>query len=102
MATTPRTPAEREVDYPTSDGRPMAETDLHRQDMMDVILVLQERFAAFVRIDPERDFSQFYGPLSEPPRVVCKIDHSPSLTARDGRKFSALHYGKPRQWHLSG
>ena len=24
-------------DYPTSDGKPMAETDLHRQDMGDVI-----------------------------------------------------------------
>jgi Uma2 family endonuclease len=43
MATTPRTSAEREVDYPTSDGRPMAETDVHRQNMMDLILTLQVR-----------------------------------------------------------
>ncbi len=46
MATTSRTSADREVDYPTSDGKPMGETDLHRDDMMDVIQVLKERFAA--------------------------------------------------------
>lgn len=46
MATTPRTSANREVDYPTSDGRPMAETDLHRQDMVDLITTLQRHFAA--------------------------------------------------------
>src|SRR4051812_8090212 len=46
MATTPRTSADRKVDYPTSDGRPMAETDVHRQDMMDLITTLQDRFAA--------------------------------------------------------
>ena len=46
MATTPRPHVEREVDYPTSDGRPMGETDLHRQDMMDVISTLEDHFAA--------------------------------------------------------
>jgi len=34
------------VDYPTSDGRPMAETDLHRAIMMDVIETLQGYFAS--------------------------------------------------------
>lgn len=53
MATTPKPSARRGpgpdddgVDYPTSDGRPMGETDLHRQDMMDVITALEDRFAA--------------------------------------------------------
>src|SRR3954452_23150266 len=46
MATPPRTSADREVEYPTSDGRPMAETDTHRQDMVDLIAALQDRFAA--------------------------------------------------------
>jgi Uma2 family endonuclease len=48
MAINPRvsTAAEREVDYPTSDGKPMGETDLHRNDMMDVIQVLEGHFAA--------------------------------------------------------
>jgi Uma2 family endonuclease len=46
MATTRQTSADREVEYPTSDGRPMAETDVHRQDMVDVIETLQDYFAA--------------------------------------------------------
>lgn len=45
MATTPRPSANREIDYPTSDGKPMAETDVHRQDMIDLIETLQDHFA---------------------------------------------------------
>jgi Uma2 family endonuclease len=46
MARTPRTTTERAIDYPTSDGRPMAETDFHRQNMVDLIATLQDHFAA--------------------------------------------------------
>ena len=35
----------REVEYPTSDGRPMAETPLHMQEMIDLIETLQDHFA---------------------------------------------------------
>jgi Uma2 family endonuclease len=49
MATTRRTSAEREVEYPTSDGRPMAETQLHAQEMIDLIETLQDHFA----VDPD-------------------------------------------------
>jgi Uma2 family endonuclease len=45
MSVAPRSRTTRQVDYPTSDGKPMAETDLHRQDMVDVIETLQDRFA---------------------------------------------------------
>jgi Uma2 family endonuclease len=45
MATVSRTRKTREVDYPTSDGKPMAETDIHRDDMIDVIEVLKDHFA---------------------------------------------------------
>jgi Uma2 family endonuclease len=34
----------REVEYPSSDGKPMAETDLHRDEMIYVIEALQEHF----------------------------------------------------------
>lgn len=36
----------REVDYPTGDGKPMAETDLHRRLMIELIEILDARFAA--------------------------------------------------------
>jgi Uma2 family endonuclease len=46
MATGERATARRkEVDYPTSDGKPMAETDLHRDEMVDLIQTLQRHFA---------------------------------------------------------
>jgi Uma2 family endonuclease len=34
----------REVEYPSSDGKPMAESDLHRDEMIYVIEALQEHF----------------------------------------------------------
>jgi len=45
MSTAPKPRAIRPVEYPTSDGKPMAETDLHRQDMVDLIETLQDYFA---------------------------------------------------------
>jgi len=45
MATAPKQRAIREVEYPTGDGKPMAETDVHRQDMVDVIETLGHHFA---------------------------------------------------------
>jgi Uma2 family endonuclease len=46
MATTRRSAAKRTVEYPTSDGKPMAETDVHRKDMIDLIVTLEDHFAA--------------------------------------------------------
>jgi Uma2 family endonuclease len=56
MATPRRTPAavpdqrkpkpKRTIEYPTSDGKPMAETDIHRDDMGDLIATLNDFFAA--------------------------------------------------------
>jgi len=46
MATTPRPSVDRKVDYPTGDGKPMAETDVHRDLMMDLIQTLEAHYAA--------------------------------------------------------
>ncbi len=46
MATVPRPSHRRTVEYPTSDGKPMAETDVHRKDMVDLIESLTSYFAA--------------------------------------------------------
>jgi len=37
-------PLEQEIEYPTSDGQPMAETTLHRKVMADLIEVLERRY----------------------------------------------------------
>jgi Uma2 family endonuclease len=46
MSTAVSRKTESNRDYPTSDGRPMAETDLHRCLMMDLIQTLEAYFAA--------------------------------------------------------
>jgi Uma2 family endonuclease len=38
-------PLEQEIEYPTSDGQPMAETTLHRKVMSDLIESLERRYA---------------------------------------------------------
>jgi Uma2 family endonuclease len=38
-------PLEQEIEYPTSDGQPMAETTLHRKVMNDLIEGLENRYA---------------------------------------------------------
>jgi Uma2 family endonuclease len=39
-------PLQREVEYPDSDGQPMAESDLHREEMVNLIEALQRRYRA--------------------------------------------------------
>jgi Uma2 family endonuclease len=45
MATVPRQRRPREIEYPSGDGKPMAETQIHLKDMIDTILVLEDYFA---------------------------------------------------------
>jgi Uma2 family endonuclease len=46
MATAPKRPRTRKVEYPTGDGKPFAETEIHRNDMIDLIQTLENYFAA--------------------------------------------------------
>ncbi|MGO9467940.1 MAG: Uma2 family endonuclease [Isosphaeraceae bacterium] len=46
MATVPNQRRTREIEYPSGDGKPMAETELHLLDMIDTILLLRDYFAA--------------------------------------------------------
>ena len=45
MATVRARAVSADTDYPTSDGKPMAETDQHRDVMMRTIGTLQARYA---------------------------------------------------------
>jgi Uma2 family endonuclease len=47
-------------DYPTTDGRPMAETDLHRDLMVDLIQTLQAYYAAEERVYVSGNLLVFY------------------------------------------
>lgn len=37
-------PLRRDVEYPYSDGQPMAESDIHRKEMLDLIAALDRRY----------------------------------------------------------
>ena len=60
MATASRQRAIREVDYPTGDGKPMAETDVHRDDMVDLIQMLKGEFADHPDVYVSGNLLMFY------------------------------------------
>jgi Uma2 family endonuclease len=60
MATTPRASTKRDVEYPTSDGKPMAEADVHRQIMIDLIDILMDRYASDPNVYVSGDLLLFY------------------------------------------
>jgi Uma2 family endonuclease len=65
MATSPHLRIDRDLDaesrrYPTSDGKPIAESDIHRQVMADLIEVLQARYADDPQVYVSGDLLLFY------------------------------------------
>ena len=60
MATASRQRAIREVDYPTGDGKPMAETDVHRDVMVDLIQMLKDDFADYPDVYVSGNLLMFY------------------------------------------
>jgi Uma2 family endonuclease len=60
MAMVSRTPPE--LDYPTSDGRPVAETDLHRQLMFALIAALKAYYAKNPQVYVSGNLLVFYVP----------------------------------------
>jgi Uma2 family endonuclease len=57
-----RPPVAEDLDYPTSDGRPMAETDWHRKLMTTLIETLTAFFAASPRAYGSGNLLVFYEP----------------------------------------
>jgi len=53
---------ETDRDYPTSDGKPMAETELHRKVMVDLIDMLQHRYRDRPDVCVSGDLLMFYEP----------------------------------------
>ncbi len=55
-------PPAKEIDYPTSDGKPMAETDHHRDLMLALIQTLQTWFASNERVYVSGNLMYYYVP----------------------------------------
>lgn len=60
MNIAPSTSATKRNDYPTSDGKPMAETDFHRDLMVELIQTLQRFFALLSRVYVSGNLLIFY------------------------------------------
>jgi Uma2 family endonuclease len=62
MATAPESRVHRTNDYPTTDGKPMAETDLHRELMNALIQTLKAYYAADPQVYVSGNLLLFYQP----------------------------------------
>jgi Uma2 family endonuclease len=86
MSTIPRQRRTRKIEYPTSDGKPMAETDLHREDMIDAIQALQDHFADRPRVYVSGNLLLYYEEGNRrkhvAPDVLVALD-VPKLPRRD-------------------
>ncbi|HEX3127719.1 MAG TPA: Uma2 family endonuclease [Thermoanaerobaculia bacterium] len=51
---------DEEIEYPTSDGRPMAESNLHRKVMADLIAALERRYVDEPRVWAGGNFLLYY------------------------------------------
>jgi Uma2 family endonuclease len=63
-------PLELDIDYPESDGRPLGETDLHRQEIVDLIDELDRRYEASPDVYVAGDLFIYYE-RGKPSAVVC-------------------------------
>jgi hypothetical protein len=70
--------------YPSSDGQPMGETELHADEMTEVKLMLRRHFRA------ERDIGNISGARTAEPSVVPRA--RPALRVLAGR-VRAVHAG---------
>ncbi len=60
MATVPKQRRMREVNYPTTDGKPMGETEIHIDELIDAIQVLKDRFAGEPNVYVNGNMLLFY------------------------------------------
>src|SRR5215213_6566442 len=63
-------PLKHEVHYPESDGRPMGETDQHITEIMELILLLRERYRHAADVYVGGDMLLYYME-GDPSRCVC-------------------------------
>lgn len=63
-------PLQHAVEYPESDGRPMGETELHIQEIMDLIAALADHFREAVDVHVGGDLLLYYAE-GDPRSVVC-------------------------------
>ncbi len=94
MATVPPTSVDEELEYPCADGQPMAETDLHRNLMFDLIASLQLWYAANQMVYVSGNLLVFYEPGNRRRHVSPDVFVVRGVVKRTRRNYLIWKEGK--------
>ena len=91
---------ETERDYPSSDGKPMAETDDHLQVMLDLIEILRDRYRDRPDVYVSGDLLVYYEPGNKKRSVAPDIFVVFGVEKRRHRNYLVWLEGKPPDFVL--
>lgn len=84
----------RQYEYPTSDGKPMAETDFHRNLMLDLIETLKAHFAAKPKVYVSGNLLIYYEPGNKRKHVSPDVFVVPGVPKKERLYYLTWEEGK--------
>ena len=91
---------EDDTDYPESDGQPMAETELHRDLMIDSILTLKARFQDVPAVCVSGNMLMYYVPRDAKKSVAPDVFVTFGIERKQRRIYRVWEEGKPPDFVL--
>ena len=91
---------EDDTDYPESDGQPMAETELHRDLMIDSILTLKARFQDMPAVCVSGNMLMYYVPRDAKKSVAPDVFVTFGIERKQRRIYRIWEEGKPPDFVL--
>ena len=91
---------EDDTDYPESDGQPMAETELHRDLMIDSILTLKARFQDVSAVCVSGNMLMYYVPRDAKKSVAPDVFVTFGIERKQRRIYRIWEEGKPPDFVL--
>ena len=91
---------EDDTEYPESDGQPMAETELHRDLMIDSILTLKARFQDVPAVCVSGNMLMYYVPREAKKSVAPDVFVTFGIERKQRRIYRIWEEGKPPDFVL--
>ena len=91
---------EDDTEYPESDGQPMAETELHRDLMIDSILTLKARFQDVPAVCVSGNMLMYYVPRDAKKSVAPDVFVTFGIERKQRRIYRIWEEGKPPDFVL--
>ena len=91
---------EDDTDYPESDGQPMAETELHRDLMIDSILTLKARFQDMPAVCVSGNMLMYYVPRDAKKSLAPDVFVTFGIERKQRRIYRIWEEGKPPDFVL--